>query len=55
METESLPIACLLTAPGLQEQRGTVLQKFRGAVIKIKELEGGYSCCLYADSEWLSK
>lgn len=53
METGSVPVACLLTAPELQERRRTVLQKFRSAVVEIKELEGGYSYRLPADDEWL--
>ena len=53
METDSVPVACLLTAPELQERRRSVLQKFRGAVIEIKELESGYSYSLPADDEWL--
>ncbi|MBA3321225.1 MAG: hypothetical protein H0T45_07215 [Pyrinomonadaceae bacterium] len=55
METESLPIACLLTAPELQERRRTVLQKFRSAVTEVKELEAGYSYSLPADGEWLAE
>ena len=55
METESLPIACLLTEPELQERRRVVLRKFRSAVIEIKELENGYSYSLPADDERLSE
>lgn len=55
METESLSIACMLTAPELQERRRTVLQKFRSAVTEVKELEDGYSYSLPANGEWLSE
>jgi hypothetical protein len=53
METDGVPVACLLTAPELQERRRTVLKKFRSAVVEIEELEGGYSYSLPADDEWL--
>lgn len=53
METESVPVACLLTAPELQERRRSVLRKFRSAVVEIKELEDGYSYSLPADDERL--
>ena len=55
METESLPIACTLTAPELQERRRTVLRKFRNAVTEIKGLKDGYSYSLPADDERLSE
>jgi hypothetical protein len=55
METKSLPIACSLTAPELQERRSTVLQKVRRAVIDMKELEDGYSYTFPSTSEWLGE
>jgi hypothetical protein len=55
VETESVPVACLLTAPELQERRRGVLQKFSSAIIEIKELEGGYAYSLPADGEWLTE
>lgn len=55
MKTDSLPIACLLTEPELQDRRRTVLQKFRSVVTEVKELERGYSYILPSDGEWLSE
>lgn len=39
----SLPIACSLSDSELRERRETVLQKVRGAVSEIKEIENGYA------------
>jgi hypothetical protein len=55
VKTRSLPIACTLTAPELQERRRTVLQKVRCAVREVKELEDGYAYTFPSDSEWLSE
>lgn len=55
METKSLPIACSLTAPELQERRTTVLQKVRRAVVEVKELEDGYAYTFPSAGEWLSE
>lgn len=55
METKSLPIACSLTAPELQERRTTVLQKVRRAVKEVRELEDDYAYVFPSASEWLSE
>lgn len=55
METKSLPIACSLTAPELQERRSTVLQKVRRDVIDTKELKDGYAYTFPSTSEWLGE
>ena len=55
METKSLPVACILTAPELQERRRTVLQKVRRAVKEVRELEDGYAYTFPSASEWLSE
>ena len=55
METKTLPIACSLTTPELQERRSTVLQKVRRAVIDTKELEDGYSYTFPSTSELLGE
>ena len=52
--TESLPIACTLTQE-LQERRRTVLQKVRGAVKEVKEIEDGYVYVFPSASEWLNE
>jgi hypothetical protein len=39
----SLPIACSLTSAELQERRLSVLEKLRGAVLKVKELADGFA------------
>jgi len=55
LETKSLPVACILTAPELQERRRTVLQKVRRAVKEVRELEDGYAYTFPSASEWLSE
>ena len=55
METKSLPIACSLTAPELQERRLNVLQKVRLAVLEVKELEDGYCYTFPSAGELLTE
>ncbi len=55
MEIKSLPIACNLTAPELQARRANVLEKARRAVVKMEELDDGYSYTFSSASEWLSE
>jgi len=43
MDKSNLPIACLLTDSELQERRRDVLQKTKGAVTEVKELEDGFA------------
>lgn len=49
MDSMSLPVACGLTGPELQERRGSVLRKFRAAVEEVKETEEGYAYRLPPD------
>ena len=51
----SLPIACTLTAPELQERRRTTLQKVRSGVVEVRELEDGYAYCFPSEGEWLAE
>ena len=53
MNSMSLPVACSLTGPELQERRSSVLRKFRGAVAEVKETEEGYAYRLPPDGAWL--
>lgn len=55
MGIKSLPIACTLTTPELQERSTTVLQKVRRAVLEVRELEDGYAYTFPSASEWLSE
>jgi hypothetical protein len=48
-----LPVACSLTSTELQERRQTILQKLRGAVVEVRELEEGYAYSFPAEGEWL--
>ena len=43
MSELSLPIACTLSDSELRDRRETVLQKVRGAVSEVKEIENGYA------------
>ena len=40
---QEIPIACSLTDPELQERRKTVLQKIERYLIRVNELENGFS------------
>ena len=53
LNSMNLPVACSLTEPELQERRSTVLQKFRGAVVEVKETPEGYTFRLPSDGAWL--
>jgi hypothetical protein len=53
LKNMSLPVACSLIEPELQERRSSVLQKFRGAVAEVKETEEGYAYRLPSDGAWL--
>jgi hypothetical protein len=55
MGIKSLPIACTLTIPELQERRTTILQKVRRAVLEVRELEDGYAYTFPSASERLSE
>lgn len=43
MDSATLPIACTLTQPELQARRSAVLNKFKDAVLEVKEMETGYA------------
>ncbi len=55
MEGPSLPIACSLTGPELQERRSNVLQKGGRAVLETLEVENGFAYRFPADDEWLGE
>jgi len=52
-EAKPVPIACLLIAPELQARRESVLQKVRGGVVEVRELEDGFEYSFPANGEWL--
>ena len=53
MNSMNLPVACGLAEPELQERRSGVLQKFRAAVIEVKQTRDGYAYRLPSDRAWL--
>lgn len=55
MRVSSLPVACSLTEPQLQERRSTVLLKVGQAVLEVLEVENGYAYRLPADDDWLGE
>lgn len=55
MNGASLPVACGLTDSELQERRRDVLQKVRGAVTEVKEVEDGYIFRFPSDEIWIGE
>jgi hypothetical protein len=53
MDSISLPVACNLTEPELQERRRDMLQKVRGAVLEVSEKENGYVYRFPSDGAWI--
>lgn len=49
----NLQVACTLTAPELQERRSTLLKKFSGSVLEVKELESGYAYRFPSEEMWI--
>jgi hypothetical protein len=49
----NLPVACSLSGAELQARRSAVLEKFRGAVVEVKETPEGYAFSLPSDGGWL--
>ncbi len=53
MDSVSLPVACSLMDSELQERRRNVLQKVRGVVSEVKEVEHGFIYCFPPDGAWI--
>ena len=51
METENLPVACILTDSELQERRKNVLLQAKAAIIGTKETESGFVYQFSSSSE----
>jgi hypothetical protein len=49
------PVACNLTTLEFQERRRDGLQKVRGAVVEVKELENGYAYRFPPDVAWIAE
>ncbi|HEV7395570.1 MAG TPA: hypothetical protein VGN86_03580 [Pyrinomonadaceae bacterium] len=51
----SLPVACALTEPELQERRANLLKNVRTAVLEGKEMENGYAYRFPSDEKWIAE
>ncbi|HXD30060.1 MAG TPA: hypothetical protein VN643_03020 [Pyrinomonadaceae bacterium] len=53
--TVTLPIACALSAPELQQRRSGLLGRFRQAVIEVRELKDGFAYQLPSEESWITE
>lgn len=51
----SLPVACRLTEPELQERRSKLLQKARAVVEEVRETDYGYAYRFPSDGIWIAE
>ncbi len=50
---ENMPIACSLTDAEFRERQGTLLARFRSAVISTEVLPDGYKFSIPEDDDWI--
>jgi hypothetical protein len=50
---ETLPVACSLSGPELQERRSRLLEKVGAAMQEVKELENGFAYRLPSQESWI--
>jgi len=55
MNDVSLPVACSLTVPELQERRATTLRKIEASLLETKELGDGYAFRFPSDDDSLGE